>query len=73
MKIELKPIIDQLTEAMELPTGRKVAALIDDDNVSLVGWTVVKSNEDGTIEPISTERYNTIKDLIELYDINNKV
>jgi hypothetical protein len=34
MKIELKPIIDQLTEAIELPNGQKVSALIDDDGDS---------------------------------------
>jgi hypothetical protein len=67
MKIELKPIIDQLTEAIELPNGQKVSALIDDDGDSLVGWTVVNIYEDGTIEPISKERYGTIKELIEAY------
>lgn len=67
MKIELKPIIDQLTEAIELPNGQKVSALIDDDEESLVGWTVVNVYEDGNIEPVNEERYNTIKGLIEAY------
>ena len=66
MKIELKPIIEQLTEAIGLPDGKKVAALIEDDG-SLVGWTIVKYQEDGTIQRISDEKYDTIKDLIEAY------
>lgn len=67
MKIELKPIIDQLTEAIGLSNGRKVAALIEDDG-SLVGWTIVKYQEDGTIQRISDEKYDTIKDLIEAHN-----
>lgn len=67
MKIELKPIIDQLTAAIELPNGQKVSALIDDDGESLVGWTVVNVYEDGIIEQVSKERYDTIKDLMVAY------
>ena len=33
MKVELKPIIDQLTECLSLPEGLKVAALIDDGEI----------------------------------------
>lgn len=68
MKIELKPIIDQLTEAIKLPNGQKVSALIDDDGESLVGWAVVNVYEDGNIELLNEKRYNTIKDLIEAYN-----
>lgn len=68
MKIELKPIIDQLTEAIKLPSGQKVSALIDDDGESLVGWAVVNVYEDGNIELLNEKRYNTIKDLIEAYN-----
>ena len=66
MQIELKPIIDQLTEAIGLPNGQKVSALIDDD-MSLVGWTIVNVFEDGTIKPLDEQRYETIKQLIEHY------
>ena len=67
MKIELKPIIDQLTEVVGLPQGQKVSALIDDDGSTLVGWIIVNVHEDGTISPISQERFKTIKELIERY------
>ena len=40
MKIELKPIIDQLSEAIELDDGYKVSALID-NREDIVGWTIV--------------------------------
>ena len=32
MKVELKEIVDQLTEAIDLKPGYKVSALIDTDN-----------------------------------------
>lgn len=67
MKIELKPIIDQLSEAIELDDGYKVSALID-NREDIVGWTIVHVFEDGRIEPIDKDlQFNTIKDLIEAY------
>ena len=36
MKVELKPIIDQLTEAIGLPVGMTVAALIDNDEMDAI-------------------------------------
>lgn len=67
MKIELKPIIDQLSEAIELDDGYKVSALIDNME-DIVGWTIVRVFEDGRIEPIDKDlQFNTIKDLIEAY------
>ena len=67
MKIELKPIIDQLSEAIELDDGYKVSALID-NREDIVGWTIVQVFEDGRIEPIDKDlQFNTIKDLIEAY------
>jgi hypothetical protein len=67
MKVELKEIIDQLSEAINLPEGFKVSALIDDKhNNKIVGWTVVKVYEDGTIKPINNN-YNRLKDLITMY------
>jgi len=68
MKIELKPIVDQLTEAIGLMEGYKVSAMIDDDHDDkLVGWMIVKVLEDGTILPQSTDRFSSIKELIEAY------
>ena len=68
MKIELKEIIEQLSDAANLPQGEKVSALID--NNKLVGWTIVHVYEDGTIEPISPKRYNTIKELFSSLNKN---
>ena len=68
MKIELKPIIDQLTEAINLEKGYRVSALIDeDDNNKLVGWTIVKVLEDGVILPQCDHKYDNIKQLIQAY------
>lgn len=66
MKVELKQIIDQLTEACELKKNYKVSALID-DNESIVGWTIVKVYEDGRIEPLKNINFKSIKELIESY------
>jgi hypothetical protein len=68
MKIELKPIIDQLTETINLEEPYRVSAMIDDDKENkLVGWTIVKVLEDGTILPQSNCKFNNIKELIEAY------
>lgn len=66
MKVELKQIVDELTEAIGLPEGQKVAALVDNDKV--VGWTITKVLENGTIVPISNSNFNNIKELIERYE-----
>lgn len=65
MKVELKQIIDELTDAINLPKGQKVSALIDVDKI--VSWTIVEVHEDGTINPISDKRFNNIKELISEY------
>ena len=65
MKIELKQIIDELTDAINLPKGQKVAALIDIDKI--VGWTIVDVHEDGSIKPIADKKFNNLKDLITEY------
>lgn len=66
MKVELKQIIDQLTEACELNKNYKVSALIN-DNGDISGWCIVKVYSDGHIEPINNIRFNNIKELIEAY------
>ena len=67
MKIELKQIIDQLTEACGLSDGYKVSALIDDENNKIVGWTIVRVYEDGRIEPINDVKFKNIDELINAY------
>lgn len=67
MKIELKPIIDQLSDAIELDNHHKVSALIDEDNNELLGWCIVEVFEDCTIEPIDDHIYKDIKELIHAY------
>lgn len=65
MKVELKQIIDQLTEAVDLNEGFKVCALIEDEDI--VGWTIVQVNEDGTLEPFEHTQYKNIKELLDNY------
>ena len=68
MKIELKDIVDQLTEAIELKPGYKVSALIDtDNNDKLCGWMIVRESEDGTIKPVDGTKFNNLKELLEAY------
>lgn len=68
MKVELKQIVDQLTEAIGLKEGYKVSAMIDDSKENqLVGWMVVKVLEDGTLLPQSELKFKNIKELIEFY------
>ena len=68
MKIELKEIVDQLTEAIELKPGYKVSALIDtDNNDKLCGWMIVHESEDGTITPVDGTKFNNLKELLKAY------
>ena len=64
MKVELKEIINQLSEAIQLENGTKVYAIIDGNKI--VGWTIVTVFEDGTIKPIGDKVYKNLKEL--LYD-----
>ena len=65
IKVELKQIIDELTDAINLPKGQKVSALIDIDKI--IGWIIVDVHEDGSINPISDKKFNDIKELISEY------
>ena len=65
MKVELKQIIDELTDAINLPKRQKVSALIDIDKI--IGWIIVDVHEDGSINPISDKKFNDIKELISEY------
>ena len=67
MKVELKEIIEQLSEAINLSEGYKVSALIDDEQDNkIVGWTVVKVFDDGTIKPVN-KNFDNLKELIKTY------
>ena len=67
MKVELKEIIEQLSEAINLTEGYKVSALIDDEHDNkIVGWTVVKVFDDGTIKPVN-KNFDNLKELIKTY------
>ena len=67
MKVELKQIIDELTDAINLPKGQKVSALVDTDIDKIMGWTIVEVHEDGSINPISNKKFDSIKELISEY------
>ena len=62
MKVELKEIINQLSEAIQLEDGTKVSAIIDGN--SIVGWTIVTVFDDGTIKPINDKVYKNLKELL---------
>ena len=67
MKVELKEIIEQLSEAINLAEGYKVSALIDNEQDNkIIGWTVVKVFDDGTIKPVN-KNFNNLKELIKIY------
>jgi len=74
MKVELKPIIDQLSDALPLSKPLKVAAIIDEENNDeIIGWTIVYVNEDGTISKSSLKEkmlfgtFGTLKELFNYY------
>ena len=66
MKVELKQIIDQLSEACNLCKNHKVAAIVDENDI-IDGWTIVEVFEDGNIKPLEGIKFNSIKELIEAY------
>lgn len=68
MKVELKEIVDQLTDALNFNDNTKVSALVDSDTDRIVGWTRVKVGEDGTIEMVDKdEKFDTIKQMLQFY------
>lgn len=68
MKIELKLITEQLTEALGLTDDRKVAALIDEDNDNkFIGWCIVRYKENGEITPQLGTKVSNIKELFERF------
>jgi hypothetical protein len=66
MKVELKQIIDQLTEALNLTENVKVCALID-DNGDIVGWNIVDVDEDGKLTPQFDTPFRNLKQLLNFH------
>ena len=66
MKIELKQIIDQLSEDMNLQKPYRVAAIVDDETKTIIGWTVAKVSDDGTPIPIEELKCKSIKELFSV-------
>jgi hypothetical protein len=72
MKIELKLVIDQLTELLNLSGNRKVSAVINEEyDNEFLGWCLVRQEEDGTIVPQLGTRVPTIKELYDNFNENN--
>lgn len=65
--VYLETICSQLKEALVLPDGLNVAALIDKDSGPHTpqGWCIVRLQEDGSINPVNSRRYETIRDLMD--------
>ena len=64
MKVELKEICEQITEALPLNKNQKVAACFENpEKGKLVGWIIVKEDKKtGKIEP-QGEKYANLKEL----------
>ena len=66
MKVELKQIVDELTDAVGLDKKKfKIAAMVDGEKI--IGWNTVSVYEDGTIAPTGA-RFKNIKELIQYYE-----
>ena len=66
MKVELKQIVDELTDAVGLDKKKfKIAAMVDGEKI--IGWNTVSVYEDGTIVPTGA-RFKNIKELIRYYE-----
>lgn len=62
----LSQVVDQLTEALDIQEGSKIAALMDGERIA--GWTRVYVYDDGTIEPVPNEpSYGTLYELFKAY------
>ena len=64
MKVELREIVDQLSEALNFADGYKVSAALDEGKI--VGWVPVKVGEDGTLTPLG--HGNVFKNIKALFD-----
>ena len=69
MKVELKQIIDQVTEALDLPDYLRVCALIDDIDNNIVGWNVAEIDEYGDIRLIFDKGFENLKEMFKFYHI----
>ena len=74
MKVEIKEIVDQVTDLLRLrdcdntllDDDHKVAVCQDEGRI--VGWIIVKVDENGVITPTTRE----FKNLVDLFDNWNK-
>ena len=69
MKVKLKQIIDELTDAINLPKGQKVAALVDSGKV--VGWIIFNNynNKDSMTTEQKAKRYDeVVNEIKNLHD-----
>ena len=64
MKVELKQIVEQLTELINLEDGYKVAGIVDTNTNIIEGWQIVKVLDDGEILPIETLKFKTVNELM---------
>ncbi len=70
MKVEIKEIVDQVTDLLRsrdygpahFNDGYKVA--VCQENERIVGWVIVKVNDDGTITP-QTKEFKTLVDVFD--------
>ena len=69
MKVELKQIIEQVTEALGIPDDLRVCALIDDIDNNIVGWNVGEIDEDGDIKLIFDKGFENLKEMFKFYHI----
>ena len=66
MKLDLKIVCDQLTEAIGIKDNRKVSAVINEEyDNEFLGWCLVRQEENGQIIPQLGTRVATIKELFE--------
>lgn len=62
----LSQVIEQLTDALGIQEGSKIAALMDGERIA--GWTRVYTYDDGTIEPVPNEpSYGSLYELFKAY------
>lgn len=62
-RIELEPVIKQLTDVLGIEKPYTVAAVIDEeDNNKLLGWSLARVNTDGTLTEFEEYRCDTLEE-----------
>lgn len=71
MKLDLKLITDQLTEAIGIKDDRKVMPileLLDEENDNeFLGWHIVRFDENGEVVPMLGTKCETLKELFDTF------